>query len=226
MNIHARMRNKIVGALSGALLALVIVQTPMMAYGESAEAGQSTTDVEHFNTAAESALLEQLEALAEERDLEAEFGDVSISVLEDLVKEYAGDAEAYASDILGAYEGEIPDDTAYASTDSTMTPFGTATYTSAVFAGVPAGGVCWIHQDFRATVTNYQVTWKSLLGSSYQTGVCVFQWSPNYSYFSGSLNVHSKGTFHAVVKGGPVSFSATFKAIYQVNQSSLKQNVQ
>lgn len=103
---------------------------------------------------------------------------------------------------------------------------GTATYTSSVFSGVPAGGACWVKQDFRATVTNYKVTSKSLLGSSYQTGVCVFQWSPNYSWFEGNLNVLSKGTFHAVVKGGPVSFAATFKAFFHTNKASLYQEFQ
>lgn len=122
-----------------------------------------------------------------------------------------------------AYEEDTASNTRETKNASTR---GTATYTSSVFSGVPAGGACWVKQDFRATVTNYKVTSKSLLGSSYQTGVCVFQWSPNYSWFEGNLNVLSKGTFHAVVKGGPVSFAATFKAFFHTNKASLYQEFQ
>lgn len=75
-------------------------------------------------------------------------------------------------------------------------------------------------------MSNYRVTSKSLKGNSYQEGVCVFAWDPNYSYFGGSLNVYSKGTFSAIVKGTGVKFAATFKAIYKVNKSSLTQNFQ
>ncbi len=106
----------------------------------------------------------------------------------------------------------------------------TQSYTSAVFAGVPAIGVCWIHQDFKATVTSGKITSKSLKGNSYQTGVCVFAWSPNYSWFdqpsNTKLDVNSKGTFSAIVKGTGVSFSATFLAYYNVSGGVLVQDVQ
>lgn len=111
-----------------------------------------------------------------------------------------------------------------------MTPFGTKSYTSAVFAGVPAVGVCWIHQDFEATVTSGKITSKKLQGISYQTGVCVFAWSHNRSWFeqpsNTKLNVYSKGTFSAIVKGTGVSFAATFLAYYNVSGSGLVQDTQ
>lgn len=210
--------SRILGALSGAMLLLVTITSPAVADG-------GPTSVEDFNATAEAALLKDLTAAARESGLLVEFGDVEISASKQLVTDYAGDAEAYASDIVSTYEADttvqknVPP-------HGTITPLGTSNYTSSVFAGVPAGGVCWIKQDFRATVTNYRVTSKTLRGSSYQTGVCVFSWSANYSYFSGSLNLYSRGTFSAVIKGGPVKFSATFMAIYKVNKSSLTQNVQ
>lgn len=209
---------RVLGALSGAMLLLVTITSPAIADGRP-------ISVEDFNATAEAALLEDLTAAARERGVQVEFGDVEISAPKQLVTDYAGDAEAYASHIVSTYEADTTVQN-NVSPNKTMTPLGTSNYTLSVFAGVPAGGVCWIKQDFRATVTNYRVTSKSLLGSSYQTGVCVFSWSANYSYFSGSLNLHSKGTFSAVIKGGPVKFSATFKAIYKVNSSSLTQNVQ
>lgn len=206
------------GALSGAMLFLVTITSPAMADG-------GPIGIEDFNATAEAALLEDLTAAAQESGVQVEFGDVEISAPKQLVADYAGDAEAYASDIVSTYEADTTVQN-NVSPNRTITPLGTSNYTSSVFAGVPAGGVCWIKQDFRATVTNYGVTSKSLRGSSYQTGVCAFSWSANYSYFSGSLNLHSKGTFSAIIKGGPVKFSATFKAIYKVNRSSLTQNVQ
>lgn len=178
-----------------------------------------TDSLENFNSTAEEVLQEQLTAVVDERGLLAEFGDVDIEATPELVESYGGDAAAYAHDILDAYKADSPE-------GIQIEPFGTRNYTSSVFSGVPAGGYCHVKQDFRATVTNYKVTAKSLRGSSYQTGVCVFAWSPNYSYFSGSFNVHSKGTYHAIVKGAPISFSATFKAIYTVQKSSLKQHAQ
>ena len=209
---------RVLGALSGAMLLLVTITSPAMADG-------GPIGIEDFNATAEAALLEDLTAAAQESGVQVEFGDVEISAPKQLVADYAGDAEAYASDIVSTYEADTTVQN-NVSPNRTITPLGTSNYTSSVFAGVPAGGVCWIKQDFRATVTNYRVTSKSLRGSSYQTGVCAFSWSANYSYFSGSLNLHSKGTFSAIIKGGPVKFSATFKAIYKVNRSSLTQNVQ
>lgn len=209
---------RVLGALSGAMLLLVTITSPAMADG-------GPIGIEDFNATAEAALLEDLTAAAQESGVQVEFGDVEISAPKQLVADYAGDAEAYASDIVSTYEADTTVQNSV-SPNRTITPLGTSNYTSSVFAGVPAGGVCWIKQDFRATVTNYRVTSKSLRGSSYQTGVCAFSWSANYSYFSGSLNLHSKGTFSAIIKGGPVKFSATFKAIYKVNRSSLTQNVQ
>lgn len=122
-----------------------------------------------------------------------------------------------------AFEKDAPFGT---SSSSNILTRGTANYTSSVFSGVPAGGVCWVKQDFRATVVNYTVISKYFLGNSYQTGICLFQWTPNYSWFKGNLNVHSKGTFHAIVKGSPISFSATFKAFFHTNKSSLYQEFQ
>lgn len=153
--------------------------------------------------------------------------DVQIAAPARTIAEYDGNAEAYASDIFQAYQEDgVKASSNSADVTSGFLPLGAANYTSAVFAGVPAVGICWIHQDFRATVNNYKVVSKSFLGSSYQTGGCVFHWSPNYSYFSGNLNVNSKGVFSAVIKGGPVKFSATFMAIYKVNKTSLKQKTQ
>ncbi|MFB8188666.1 hypothetical protein ACFC14_05015 [Microbacterium sp. NPDC055988] len=193
----------IVGAMAGA--------TPAMAV--------ETDDIAQFNSHAELVLKSQLDAAVSGKDLNASFGDVKIEADRDVIAHYGGDAEAYAADILTAFEND-----AAAEERVSLTP--RAYYTSSVFAGVPAGGACWVKQDFAATVSNYRVTSKSLRGNSYQEGVCAFQWSPNYSWFEGSFNVLSKGTFHALIKGGPVSFAATFKAIYTVNKSSLTQHAQ
>lgn len=203
-------------ALSGVFLTVALAMTPALAQA-------TPTDTAAFNDRAEEVFAESLSALIQEQGVAMEIGEVQIDAPAATVAQYRGNADDYASDLVAAYREDAP------SSDGggiTVQPYGTANYTSAVFSGVPAGGACWIHQDFRATVTNYKVTSKTLKGSSYQTGVCVFQWSANYSWFEGNLNVLSKGTYHAVIKGGPISFAATFKAIYKVNKSSLKQNVQ
>ncbi|WP_324011872.1 hypothetical protein [Microbacterium sp. JZ37] len=196
-----------------------VVAVGVLAGAAPAQAADTEGAVSQFNTEAEQALKTQLDAAVDTNGLEASFGDISIDAGPDVVALYDGDADAYAADIMEAFKSDAP-----TQEPNRVTPF--ANYTSSVFAGVPAGGACWIKQDFSATVSNYKVTSKSLRGSSYQEGVCVFQWSPNYSWFEGSFNVLSKGTFHAIIKGGPVSFAATFKAIYTVNKSSLTQHVQ
>ena len=206
-------------------IAFTTVLVAILAFSGTPSAMASTSghDRSAFNSSAEVALQEKLSNIASTNNLDVEFGEFKIDAPQSTIDEYHGDANLYAESIAKAYEEDTASNTRETKNASTR---GTATYTSSVFSGVPAGGACWVKQDFRATVTNYKVTSKSLLGSSYQTGVCVFQWSPNYSWFEGNLNVLSKGTFHAVVKGGPVSFAATFKAFFHTNITSLYQEFQ
>lgn len=191
-------------------------------------ANAATIDRDSFNSATETSLKEQLSEVAKEKNLNVIIDNISVDAPQSTIDEYHGDAHSYAADIVKAYESDTgtPATEIPVIKNSGMSTLGTAKYTSSVFSGVPAGGVCWVKQDFRATVTNYRVTSKSLLGKSYQTGFCAFQWSPNYSWFEGNLNVLSKGTFHAIIKGGPISFSATFKALFHANKSSLHQEFQ
>lgn len=219
MRRSGNFKDRVVAATGLALAGALLVPSTAFASPQ--------VDVESFNEAAEASIQRQLESIANDRSLEVEFGDVSVSAPEDVVASYDGNAELFADEVIAEYENDVPqEEPAAAGSGGQFSTMGTRNYTSSVFAGVPAGGVCHVKQDFRATVTNYKVTSKSLRGNSYQTGVCVFAWSPNYSYFSGKLNLHSKGTFSAIVKGSAVNFSATFKAIYKVNKSSLTQNKQ
>lgn len=176
-----------------------------------------------FNQTAEALLQEKLSNIVSIKKLNVAFNNFKINASQATIAEYQGNAEAYANSIVEAFEKDAPFGT---SSSSNILTRGTANYTSSVFSGVPAGGVCWVKQDFRATVVNYTVISKYFLGNSYQTGICLFQWTPNYSWFKGNLNVHSKGTFHAIVKGSPISFSATFKAFFHTNKSSLYQEFQ
>ena len=186
----------------------------------SASMAQESPEAE-FTTQAEHALQSTLAQINQDEHLNATFTDVHLDVSEDTIREYNGDADAYVKDIIDLYRR-----------DGENTPKVRARraaprrYTSSVFSGVPAGGYCNVKQDFEATVVNHRVTHKRLLGSSYQTGVCLFQWSHNHSWFEGNLDVLSKGTFHAVVKGSGVSFAATFRAFFHTNKDSLWQEFQ
>lgn len=217
MNVQHQNKS-VLGAAAAMAAAIMAFSCTTPAIADSGAA-----DYEEFNTAVESSLQRRLDEIASQNNLNAEFSDIQIKATRATIDEYHGDADAYAAAIMKAYE----EDTGLNTTQATIPRRrGAATYTSSVFAGVPAGGACLVKQDFRATVTNYKVTSKSMLGSSYQTGICVFKWTPNYSWFEGNLNVLSKGTFHAVIKGGPVSFSSTFEAFFHTNKSSLYQEFQ
>ncbi len=202
-------------ALTSAIMALGLclgLPTASMAH-ENPESG--------FTTQAEHALQTTLAQINQDEQLDAVFTDVHLDVSEETIRAYNGDAAAYVRDIIDLYrrDGE----------DTPKARFRRAAprrYTSSVFSGVPAGGYCNVKQDFEATVANHRVTHKRLLGSSYQTGVCLFQWSHNHSWFEGNLDVLSKGTFHAVVKGSGVSFAATFRAFFHTNKDSLWQEFQ
>lgn len=169
-----------------------------------------------------------------------EINDLSFEPTPEILASYAQNptecVENLAEEIL---PGECPDcseavvdtpnDDDSESLNGPITAFSTKTYNAKVFSGVPAGGICQIRQDFRATVTNSKVSKVSILGSSYGVGVCVFQWSANRAWHQTSgkvFNLRMKGVFSAVIKGGPVSFSATFKAIYDIRKSDLKQRKQ
>lgn len=164
-------------------IAFTAVLVAILAFSGAPSAMASTSghDWNTFNSSAEVALQEKLSNIASTNNLDVEFGEFKIDAPQSTIDEYHGDANLYAESIAKAYEEDTASNTRETKNASTR---GTATYTSSVFSGVPAGGACWVKQDFRATVTNYKVTSKSLLGSSYQTGVCVFQWSPNYSWFN------------------------------------------
>lgn len=226
MNIRVRTKGsmmnvrykKSIGFITAALAAMMVFSNASPAMADTSAGDQDT-----FNSAAEVSLQHKLSEIASTNNLDVEFSDFQIDAPQATISEYQGDADSYAASIVQAYEEDTASRIKQAPGISAR---GTANYTSSVFSGVPAGGACWVKQDFRATVTNYKVTSKSLRGSSYQTGVCLFQWSPNYSWFEGSLNVLSKGTFHAVIKGGPISFAATFKAFFHTNKSSLYQEAQ
>ncbi|WP_146007730.1 hypothetical protein [Brachybacterium sp. UMB0905] len=160
--------------------------------------------------------------------------DLSYEPTPEVLGEYAANPQEC---VAGIAELILPDEcdqcskptNSAAPTGPIASPTGTATYNAKVFAGVPAGGICQIRQDFRATVTNYRVSGVKILGSSYVVGVCLFQWSPNRQWHSISgrtFNLRMKGTFSAVIKGGPITFSATFLAIYDIQRSGLKQHFQ
>lgn len=208
----------------GMLTCIVVMLATCMALPLPAMATDTASATAAFSMRAERMLQDTLSRISQEENLNARFSDVHLSVSEDTVREYHGDADAYVKDIISLYRRDGQD--APSAPQNNMRAASTRRYTSSVFSGVPAGGVCHVKQDFEATVSNYRVTRKRLLGSSYQTGVCLFQWSPNYSWFEGNLNVNSKGTFHAIVKGSGVSFSATFMAIFHTNRDSLWQEFQ
>lgn len=118
-------------------------------------ASTSGHDRSAFNSSAEVALQEKLSNIASTNNLDVEFGEFKIDAPQSTIDEYHGDANLYAESIAKAYEEDTASNTRETKNASTR---GTATYTSSVFSGVPAGGACWVKQDFRATVTNYKVT--------------------------------------------------------------------
>lgn len=161
--------------------------------------------------------------------------DVRYTPSFDVVTEYKNDPYGFVRSIAEQIFPEVcgsclPSDEGSSTAEissGTITPY--ANYNAQVFAGVPAGGVCQVRQDFSATVSNYKVTSKKILGSSYVVGFCLCVWTPNRAWFGQSgreFYVYMKGTFSALIKGSPLSFSATFKAIFDINKTSLKQHFQ
>lgn len=102
-------------------------------------------------------------------------------------------------------------------------------YTARVFAGIPLLGVCNIYQDLSATVFQYRVRSYELKGTSYVSGACLFAWDGNRSWAEkvGKIfNVYMKGTASAIIKGSWVSFSPTFKTIFEIKKNTLVQHFQ
>lgn len=185
-------------------------------------------------------LKEALFARATDMDMPLEFiEDISFTPTPEVLASYSSNPEQCVAELAEQiFPGECAECSAASGSTGlgsphahgdAITPMATKTYNAKVFAGVPAGGVCQIRQDFRATVSNYKVSKVSILGSSYVVGVCLFQWSPNRQWYqvTGKLfNLFMKGVFSAVIKGGPISFSGTFKAIYDVRKNDLVQHKQ
>lgn len=194
-----------------------------MAFLPLSAVAQETDKTVKFSHDTEIQLQQKLDSIVQERNLSVSFSNIVVEANKKTVDLYQENAEKYATDILSLYERDRGVKNPSLHHVLAAKP---RKYTSSVFSGVPAVGVCNVHQDFEATVSNYKITSKKLLGSSYQDGVCVFQWTPNYSWFTGNLDVHSKGTFSAFVKGSSVSFTATFKAVFHVNKDSLWQEKQ
>ena len=137
-------------------IAFTTVLVAILAFSGTPSAMASTSghDRSAFNSSAEVALQEKLSNIASTNNLDVEFGEFKIDAPQSTIDEYHGDANLYAESIAKAYEEDTASNTRETKNASTR---GTATYTSSVFSGVPAGGACWVKQDFRATVTNYKV---------------------------------------------------------------------
>lgn len=102
-------------------------------------ASTSGHDRSTFNSSAEVALQEKLSNIASTNNLDVEFGEFKIDAPQSTIDEYHGDANLYAESIAKAYEEDTASNTRETKNASTR---GTATYTSSVFSGVPAGGAC------------------------------------------------------------------------------------
>lgn len=97
-------------------------------------ASAATSDVDAFSQRAEASLQNKLSALANEEDLLVDFSNFEITANPDVVATYKGNADAYAADVVAAFENDAPKEGTGFRLQSR------AAYASSVFAGVPAGG--------------------------------------------------------------------------------------
>lgn len=123
-------------------IAFTTVLVAILAFSGTPSAMASTSghDRSAFNSSAEVALQEKLSNIASTNNLDVEFGEFKIDAPQSTIDEYHGDANLYAESIAKAYEEDTASNTRETKNASTR---GTATYTSSVFSGVPAGGACW-----------------------------------------------------------------------------------
>lgn len=89
-------------------------------------------------------------------------------------------------------------------------------YTAKVESMVPAIGWGYICQDFKASVSSGIINSITLQGDSYDTGVTLGSWEPNYSWVEISTNkrycrINMKGTINYLWEGLNLSMEATFQ---------------
>ncbi|MCI9072385.1 MAG: hypothetical protein HFH80_06175 [Lachnospiraceae bacterium] len=100
-------------------------------------------------------------------------------------------------------------------------------YTAKVESIVPAIGWGYVCQDFKASVSSGIISSITLQGNSYDTGVTLGSWEPNYSWVDISKNkrycqIHMKGTVNYLWEGLNLSMEATFLATGKGNGSKIE----
>lgn len=101
-----------------------------------------------------------------------------------------------------------------------------STWTAGVWAGVPGIGWGSIYQDFRATVSNGVISAPTSIGSSYQSGWTIGNWTPNYTTYTRSnsnryLDIRMKGTMTYGIDFTNFNYPCTFLETVQGSGSSL-----
>ncbi len=153
-------------------------------------------------------------------------GPVDIDVTPDLIAAAGSeDPDVIATYVLGQMFPESATSPSEARQDDLQTmAAGAIQYTADQNVTVPSIGIAWVAQDMTVNHNGSTITGVSLKGNSYQYGLSLGAWNPNYTeidHYGSCLKTSMTGTFSAIIKGSALNFPATVLATDQLQGGSM-----
>lgn len=169
----------------------------------------------------------EIQSQLEASSAAVEVGPVDVAVTDELVSAAGSDDPAViASYVLDEMFAESTASPALASPRSDVQALaaGSISYTADQNVTVPAIGIAWVAQDMTVSYSGSTITGVDLKGNSYQYGLSLGAWNPNYTeidHYGSCLKTSMTGTFSAIVKGTALNFPATVLATDQLQGGSM-----